>query len=50
VNVLTYITRSDGGTYDQSNDYSYNASGSALMATDRITVYYQGALIYGTEP
>jgi hypothetical protein len=48
--ILIYITRSDGGTYDQSNDYSYNASGSALMDTTRITVYYKGALIYGTEP
>jgi Cellulose binding domain len=49
-NFLVYITRSDGGTYDQSNDYSYNASASALMVTDRVTVYYKGALIYGTEP
>jgi hypothetical protein len=49
-NFLVYVTRSDGGTYDQSNDYSYNASGSALMDSDRVTVYYQGALIYGTEP
>jgi hypothetical protein len=50
VNVLVYVTRSDGGTYDQSNDYSYNASASALAVTDRITVYYKGALIYGREP
>jgi len=49
-NFLVYVTRSDGGTYDQSNDYSYNASGSALTVTDRVTVYYKGALIYGTEP
>jgi len=48
--ILIYVTRSDGGTYDQSNDYSYNASGTALTQTDRITVYYKGALIYGIEP
>jgi hypothetical protein len=48
--MLVHITRSDGGTYEQSNDYSYNASGSSLMVTDHITVYYKGALIYGTEP
>ena len=48
--MLVYITRSDGGTYDQSNDYSYNGSASALTVTDRITVYYKGTLIYGTEP
>jgi hypothetical protein len=48
--MLVYITRSDGGTYDQSNDHSYNGSASAFMVTDRITVYYKGALIYGTEP
>ena len=28
----------------------YNGSASALVVTDRITVYYKGALIYGTEP
>jgi len=47
--ILIHVTRSDGGTYDQSNDYSYNGSGSALMDTTRITVYYKGALICGTE-
>ena len=50
VNILVHVTRSDGGTYDQSNDYSYNASASALMVTDRITIYYKGQLIYGVEP
>jgi endoglucanase len=48
--MLVYITRSDGGTYDQANDYSYNASASALTVTDHVTVYYKGALIYGIEP
>jgi hypothetical protein len=45
----TTISRSDAGFYDQSNDYSYNA---ATYYTDTIktTVYYKGALIYGTEP
>jgi len=43
--MLVYITRSDGGTCDQANDYSYNGSASALMVTDHITVYYEGALI-----
>ena len=27
-----------------------NASASALMVTDRITIYYKGELIYGVEP
>jgi hypothetical protein len=48
--IQIHVTRSDGGTYDQGNDHSYNGSGSALMETTRITVNYKGALIYGAEP
>ena len=49
--MLTHITRSDGGTYDQSNDYSYNGSGGAFMTTTRVTGYYNhGVLFYGVEP
>jgi hypothetical protein len=45
----TFISRSDAGYYDQSNDYSYNAA-SYYTDTTKTTVYYRGALIYGTEP
>lgn len=43
------ITRTDGASYDQSNDYSYNGSEQSVP-TQRITAYVKGALIYGTEP
>ncbi len=45
----TSISRSDAGYYDQSNDYSYNAA-NYYTDTTKTTVYYKGALIYGTEP
>jgi hypothetical protein len=47
--IMLHIARSDGGTYDQSNDYSYTAS-TSLTETTRVTVYYRGALLYGVEP
>ena len=34
----------------QTNDYSFNAAGTALTANPHITVYDNGQLIYGTEP
>jgi endoglucanase len=34
----------------QANDYSFNAADSSFTPNPHITVYYNGALIYGTEP
>jgi hypothetical protein len=35
--------------FDQTNDYSYNAA-TAYTPTTKVTVYLNGALVYGTEP
>jgi hypothetical protein len=34
----------------QTNDYSFNAADSTFTANPNITVYFNGTLIYGTEP
>lgn len=41
--VNTRLHKKDWSVYDQLNDYSYNNAAN-------ITLYYDGALIYGTEP
>jgi hypothetical protein len=34
----------------QTDDYSFNAADASFTANPHITVYYNGTLIYGTEP
>ena len=36
--------------FDQTNDHSYDSSASAYQDNTKITVYYQGELVWGTEP
>ncbi len=39
----------DWATYDETNDYSYHAV-SDLEMWERVTAYYNGELVWGTEP
>lgn len=48
-NIQYRITKSDWTNFNQVDDYSYN-SNETIALNDRVTVYYQGQLIYGTEP
>jgi hypothetical protein len=34
----------------QWGDHSFNASDASFTANPHITVYYNGQLVYGTEP
>ncbi|MCC2546589.1 T9SS type A sorting domain-containing protein [Hymenobacter sp. BT175] len=43
------IAKADWSGFLESNDFSYQPAGP-LAENDHITVYYQGQLIYGTEP
>ncbi|MEB2774674.1 LamG-like jellyroll fold domain-containing protein [Algoriphagus sp. D3-2-R+10] len=43
------IAKSDWSHFDESDDHSYKPK-APLAENDHITVYYQGVLIYGTEP
>jgi hypothetical protein len=38
------------GTFDQSNDYSYNGNATAYTPSSTITLYVSGTLVSGTEP
>ncbi|MEX2600580.1 MAG: cellulose binding domain-containing protein, partial [Balneolaceae bacterium] len=43
--------RDDGwGNYNQSNDFSFDASKTSYSDHESITVYYQGSLVWGTPP
>ncbi|PTR01428.1 cellulose binding domain-containing protein [Mucilaginibacter yixingensis] len=49
-NIQYRITKTDWSAFTQTNDYSYLARTSAMQENSHIAVYYQGQLIYGTEP
>ncbi|MBW4891612.1 hypothetical protein KXQ82_17940 [Mucilaginibacter sp. HMF5004] len=49
-NVQYRLAKTDWSAFNTSNDYSYAARTSAMQENSHITVYYQGQLIYGTEP
>ena len=40
----------DGGTFVQSNDYSFNPADTERQPNQKITVYLAGRLIWGCEP
>ncbi|GAA4825109.1 cellulose binding domain-containing protein [Algivirga pacifica] len=43
-------TKSNWANYDETNDYSYDASKTSLTPHSLITVYRNGTLVWGTEP
>jgi hypothetical protein len=49
IEVQTRVSKNDWSNYNQSNDYSYTASGS-YMNWNRITAYNTGILVFGEEP
>ena len=44
------IFRSDGSSYNQANDYSFNGSTTSFADSTKVTVYLSGKLVWGTEP
>jgi hypothetical protein len=48
--IQSYFTKSDYGSLNEPDDYSYNPVRDQLRATLRITAYYDGVLIAGAEP
>ena len=44
------IHNTNWANLNQANDYSFQPTITSYAANDRITVYYQGKLIYGIEP
>ena len=47
-NIQYSINKSDGSNFTQTNDHSYQAG--LMNANKKITVYYKGQLVFGTEP
>ena len=48
--IQTRINDSGWGWYTQTNDYSFSASKTSYADWTKVTVYYKGALVWGTEP
>lgn len=48
--VQDRFNKTDWSNYEQSNDYSYNASQASYALSTKVTAYYNGALVWGTEP
>ncbi|GAB3740742.1 cellulose binding domain-containing protein [Spirosoma lituiforme] len=48
-NIQCRITKADWSNFTETNDHSYKAAG-AMAENDRVTIYYKGQLICGTEP
>src|SRR6185295_13833546 len=44
------FNKDNWSNYDESNDYSYDATKLAFADWDRITLYRNGALVWGVEP
>lgn len=50
LNASEFQLQIEGGTFDQSNDYSWQPAYTARQPHDKITVYLSGTLIWGCEP
>jgi poly(hydroxyalkanoate) depolymerase family esterase len=48
--LLSRVTNSAWTQFNQANDYSYDGTKTAAAAWDHVTVYLNGALIWGVEP
>lgn len=50
IEVHSRFAKCDWSNYDQSNDYSFKASGTAFESWDKVTAFQNGTLIFGTQP
>lgn len=48
--VQARVAKSDWTNYNQTNDYSFNASATTFMDWPKVTAYISGTLQWGTEP
>jgi hypothetical protein len=48
--IQNRFSKSDWSNYNETNDYSYNATMTNYAAWTKVTAYYQGSLVWGTEP
>jgi len=44
------LNKVDWSNYDQTNDFSHNGTPMTYTSSTKVTAYYKGALVWGTEP
>ncbi len=44
------FNKADWSNYNQIDDYSYNGAQASYAPSTRVTAYYNGSLVWGTEP
>jgi hypothetical protein len=49
-NLKNRVNRSDWANFDETNDYSYDASKSSYADWNQVTLYQNGTLVWGVEP
>ncbi|EFH88485.1 glycoside hydrolase family 5 [Ktedonobacter racemifer DSM 44963] len=48
--IQNRFNKTDWSNYNENNDYSYSQSTTSYTAWTKVTAYYKGQLIWGTEP
>ena len=48
--IVLRINRTDHVSYDETTHYSYDGTVFQYAESEKITLYYQGELVWGTEP
>ena len=48
--IQNRFSKTDWSNYDEAHDYSYNGTLTAFTLWTKVTIYYQGVLVWGTEP
>jgi len=49
-NLKNRVNRSDWANFDETNDYSYDASKGSYTEWSQVTLYLNGSLVWGVEP
>jgi FtsP/CotA-like multicopper oxidase with cupredoxin domain len=48
--IQTRFNKTDWSNYNEAGDYSYDPTKTSYTTWDKITLYYNNVLVYGTEP
>lgn len=48
--IQSRFSKSDWSNFTQTNDHSFSATATSYVDWNKVTVYYQGQLIWGVEP
>ncbi|MDC3957074.1 hypothetical protein KEG38_24645 [Polyangium jinanense] len=48
--IQARYNKMDYASYDETNDYSFDPTKTAFADWDKVTLYHNGALVWGVEP